>query len=592
MNAQLLNPFTIDIPDSVSTTLSTAECSTLLFNHGSSTLAGQYLAVGRNDGYITIWDIETKSVLRLLAGHVRPVTGLAWSNYNRYLASCSSDWNVIVWDLAAKSTVGPVLRQEAAGGSSHGESGMAVEGLDARLPFASERKKTIRFDCAVASVQFAPANSGRLVVVLASQEAYLIDIRDKIRLRRRRAKDGKLQVEELPNAPRRIILTAAISMPTNTTDEGEGEASEAATAATAAPAAAGITAARFTPDSRFIVAGTSKGSLLIFDASTGELLDEQKVLSTSSGVKELAFDAAGKLLVVNCNDRAIRIVAVSSTPNNADERDASGGAARPSKRLRASTLSLTLLHKIQDMIQRTAWNNVGFSPSSDYIFAGAAHKASHNVYVWDRTSGTLSKILEGPKDWSIGVDWHPARPMLASASNTGAIYVWFTPTEEIWSAYAPGFEELEENMEYEEREDEFDFIDGKDDMDRLRQEEQEAAFVRISEGSARRMARGRQGMQAGDVEGMLGLSQEEGSRERKALKMVVSRLDEMCYDSGWQSLGARTNGKQTDGMAVDGEKEDEERLLEFELLDNDESDTFVIPPRLEIDYSDFHDDHI
>lgn len=36
--------------------------------------------------------------------------------------------------------------------------------------------------------------------------------------------------------------------------------------------------------------------------------------------------------------------------------------------------------------------------------------------------------------------------------------MWFTPTAEIWSAYAPGFEELEENVEYEEREDEFDVV--------------------------------------------------------------------------------------------------------------------------------------
>ncbi|CDR98622.1 hypothetical protein [Sporisorium scitamineum] len=356
-----------------------------------------------------------------------------------------------------------------------------------------------------------------------------------------------------------------------------------------ATAAAGITAARFTPDSRFIVAGTSKGSLLIFDATSGDLLDEQKTLSTSSGVKELAFDAAGKFLVVNCNDRAIRIVSVSTTTDPSHIQSDTTEPVRPSKRLRPTTLSLTLLHKIQDMIQRTAWNNIGFSPSSDYIFAGAAHKASHNVYIWDRSSGTLSKILEGPKDWSIGVDWHPSRPMLASASNTGAIYVWFTPTEEIWSAYAPGFEELEENMEYEEREDEFDFIDGKGDMDRLRQEEQEAAYVRVCEGEVRGVRR-KGGVLVGDVEGLLGLGAEERSREREALGMVVKRLDDLCFDSGWKTLETITNGNKTDEMVVDGGKE--ERLLEYTLLDDDESDVFVIPPRLEIDFSEFHDDHI
>jgi COMPASS component SWD1 len=29
---------------------------------------------------------------------------------------------------------------------------------------------------------------------------------------------------------------------------------------------------------------------------------------------------------------------------------------------------------------------------------GAAHKAAHNVFVWDRESGVLVKVLEGPRD--------------------------------------------------------------------------------------------------------------------------------------------------------------------------------------------------
>ncbi len=607
MNAQLLNPFTIDIPDSVSSTLETAECTTCLFNHGHNTLLGQYLAVGRSDGYITIWDIETKSVLRLLAGHVRPITGLAWSSGNRYLASCSGDWNVVIWDLKGKasgaasgvglrSSGGPSRASaginggsgaDAIGNGSGGGGGDLVQQQALGVSSSSERKTTIRFDSAVSSVQFAPGNSKKLVVVLSSQQAFLVDVAEKIRIRRRKttptasasSSTADFDVEEVPASPVRILLT----VPQGENSEGES---------TTPP---GITAARFTPDSQYIVAGTSKGGLLIFSATTGELIDESKVLATNSGVKELAFDAAGRFLVVNCNDRAIRVLSISTTTTSPPEMNDEQRATKRSKH--TPHLELTLLHKIQDMIQRTAWSNIGFSPSSsDYIFAGAAHKAAHNVYIWDLSSGTLVKILEGPKDWLIGVDWHPARPMLASVSNTGAIYVWFTPTEEIWSAYAPGFEELDENREYEEREDEFDFVEDGDGKERRKQEEEEAAEVRLGSETAESRRR-RQNRIRGDIEasGMSEVRMQEvwakldvpvERRKGKwcqAFEKIAQRLKNESQDSGW------LRKEKEEGWEVSVE---EMRELVFEVLDDDGEEMFVIPPRLEVDYSDFHDDHL
>lgn len=44
-------------------------CSSLL-------ASGTYLAVGGHDGRLVIWDFYTKSVVKLLIGHVRPVTSL------------------------------------------------------------------------------------------------------------------------------------------------------------------------------------------------------------------------------------------------------------------------------------------------------------------------------------------------------------------------------------------------------------------------------------------------------------------------------------------------------------------------------------
>ncbi len=42
----------------------------------------------------------------------------------------------------------------------------------------------------------------------------------------------------------------------------------------------------------------------------------------------------------------------------------------------------------------------------------------------------------------------------------GNIFIWHCPTDERWGAFAGGFEEVDENVEYEEREDEFDIVSG------------------------------------------------------------------------------------------------------------------------------------
>lgn len=58
--------------------------------------------------------------------------------------------------------------------------------------------------------------------------------------------------------------------------------------------------------------------------------------------------------------------------------------------------------------------------------------------------------------------WHPTKPAIASVAVSGDIHIWQTSYPDNWAAFAPGFEELEENVEYDEREDEFDIVSSVD----------------------------------------------------------------------------------------------------------------------------------
>ncbi|KAL7420869.1 chromatin binding protein [Cryptotrichosporon argae] len=402
---QLLNPFAQKYPERTDACLaSQAACAA--FNPAGP-YAGHYLAAGGGDGAVEVWDTATRRVVRVFEAHVRAVSSVSWSRNNRYLISASLDSTAVIHDLAPLShpLLAPVLPSadaRAAASTSTSTSARAAGRVGSVGAGASmgPAARVIRFDAPLAAAELHPRNAKLVLATLTVGEVVLVDIR---------------------RGGGRWVLADTMDG-----EDGQGQGKAAA-----------LACARFSRDGTRIYAGTTHGVLLIFDPVRRAVA--HRIRLGSSAIKQLAFDAPGRNLVVSSSDRALRVCDV-------DPR----------------TGLLTPAHRFQDMVNRTPWHAVGFSGDGEYVMGGAGHKVAHNVFVWDRESGVLVKVLEGPKENLVDCDWHPTRPVIASVTASGDIYLWQTTSPDNWAAFAPGFEELEENIEYDEREDEFDIEDETD----------------------------------------------------------------------------------------------------------------------------------
>ncbi|GLH03170.1 hypothetical protein R5R35_014365 [Gryllus longicercus] len=200
--------------------------------------------------------------------------------------------------------------------------------------------------------------------------------------------------------------------------------------------------ASFDRRGQYVYTGNAKGKVLVLSTSDLELKASFKVTqgtTSATAVKSIEFARRGECFLINTADRVIRVY-------DSQEVLTCGKDGEPEP-----------IQKLQDLVNKTMWKKCCFSGDGEYICAGSARQ--HALYVWEKSIGNLVKILHGTKgELLLDVVWHPVRPIIASISS-GVVSVWAQNQVENWSAFAPDFKELDENVEYEERESEFDLSD-------------------------------------------------------------------------------------------------------------------------------------
>jgi COMPASS component SWD1 len=236
--------------------------------------------------------------------------------------------------------------------------------------------------------------------------------------------------------PHKQILPSAPKRATFDGDDHEKQAAQDAKQVTCVTV--------FTASGNHIVSGTNKGWLNVIETLTCETVYSTR-LSTSVLVL-IRLTSSGRDMVINCTDRIIRTVKMGKLADDDVE---------------PSSINLEVEHKFQDVVNRLSWNHVAFGTNGEYVIASTY--MNHDIYIWERRQGSLVKILEGPREELGAVEWHPSRPfVIACGLDTGNIYYWSVITPQRWSALAPDFAEVEENVEYIEREDEFDIHDAEE----------------------------------------------------------------------------------------------------------------------------------
>lgn len=199
------------------------------------------------------------------------------------------------------------------------------------------------------------------------------------------------------------------------------------------------TVAVFTKTGDQLLCGTNKGWLNVIDTATCQTLFSHQI--TNSIIIYIRLGNLGRDMLINSSDRCVRTFHL---PNfSVEDFD-------------WTNLHMEAEHKFQDQINRQSWNHACFSTTGEY--AAMTSYMNHIIYLWERAEkGSLVAVLEGPKEELSVVEWHPKKTFVAAIGvDSGRIYLWGITTPQRWSALAPDFAEVEDQVEYIEREDEFD----------------------------------------------------------------------------------------------------------------------------------------
>ncbi|CAG8575085.1 11491_t:CDS:2 [Funneliformis mosseae] len=341
-----------------------------------------------------------------------PVRCISFNKRGTMLAGGCSDGYCIIWDFQSMSIIRKMRCHVSSVTSvSWSRNGRCIlsSGEDHKCVYWDITKGTqkwIRFDGPVLMSQMHPRNNFIFVASIYQDSPVIVEIGDTIR---------------------------RFPLPTNAESLSDANNSSSEETTNSTLYIHKTVVCRYDKCGNRILTGTNKGYLNVIDPTTRRILDNPKLSHLS--IRNISVSRNGKTVAVNISDKTIRLYGLD------DE-------------------GMDIKSELQfaETVNKDNWNQCCFSQNGDYLIGGSGKLASHEIFIWDRRTTRLVQVLQGPNETCIDLAQHPIQPIIISVDVEGTMYTWTTRHKEDWVCWDPAFKEIDDNIVYEEREDEFDIV--------------------------------------------------------------------------------------------------------------------------------------
>lgn len=162
-------------------------------------------------------------------------------------------------------------------------------------------------------------------------------------------------------------------------------------------------------------------------------------LTINGKISSVTYDDTQKFVLLNATDRCLRLLKISFKQK-----------------------MISIERECVDVINRKKWMTAGFftvrhPTKEDFIVSGVGESGSHEICFISTKTGTIVKRLGPSKEGCLHICSHCTyHNSIVVVTCNGDLLYWSVHNPKCWTSLAPEFTEIEENIEYIEKEDEFD----------------------------------------------------------------------------------------------------------------------------------------